>query len=473
MATGTGTHEHVFKLSTIANVAPKTYNRYGLCFPYNDTIDEMNVVFAALQTAVKRAISYTPILAGHVRPSTAGIIPQPGLSEVAVSFEDVCSFYPVFKRFQYDEFPYTYANLQRLGMPPGVFINSDFTPLPDTPDTKAPIFAVQCNFIPGGVVVAIYLHNSAADMASLQTIISHMSSDNLPIRQLTDDDVRRATVEQSRIRDRLSGSRGARPEITAQNPFTPDMELVEEITPTQQSVTPNLPTKSHILAFNLPLIQNVTDIVKDHLSQIHNIQHIHIDSCDVLLAILWKAIIRARRNTGTIEHLTASSLLLPLDIRNKIEPALDSSYIGNAELYALANSDVLRLMMPYEVNNIARHAAAITTGATQLDERSIRQSIADINMCLDFFSSTKAKGKEIADVVVSDWVDVRLERAHLGLGLGTPGWARKLGRAVEVGACTMHSPREEELEVTVELLEKTMEALRADTAFNAYLRCIV
>lgn len=139
---------------------------------------------------------------------------QRGQLEVRVTVDDVENIEPRLKTLGKGEFPHSYADLAIAGMPPMALIGDAFTPLadaPETPNAGSPVLVVQATFISGGVIVAIYLHHSVAGPAGLGSLMRCMSvsEEVLPSRgKMTIEELREEAVEQSRLRDRLSGSRG-------------------------------------------------------------------------------------------------------------------------------------------------------------------------------------------------------------------------------------------------------------------------
>lgn len=83
-----------------------------------------------------------------------------------------------------ESFPYTYEQLKRNGMPPSAFKNTMFVPedlanypgIPASGEGKvdfelsdAPAMRVQAYFIPGGLVLSMYMHHSVLDFSGVTT----------------------------------------------------------------------------------------------------------------------------------------------------------------------------------------------------------------------------------------------------------------------------------------------------------------
>ena len=112
------------------------------------------------------------------------------------------------------------------------------------------MFAVQANLIEGGVIVALYLHHSVADIHGMASIMRHMSisEDVLPARAHTVSTLQQDAQSQSQVRDRLSGSRGFK-ESLAEHPeynILPSNVTMPPLAPSQGS--------SRILSFDLDML---------------------------------------------------------------------------------------------------------------------------------------------------------------------------------------------------------------------------
>jgi len=90
------------------------------------------------------------------------------------------------KQIPFDErtFPYTYEQLRRDGMPSSafhaaMFVPDDFVEFPGIPEfgegqvdfkkSDAPAMRLQACFIPGGLVLSMYIHHSILDCSGVTT----------------------------------------------------------------------------------------------------------------------------------------------------------------------------------------------------------------------------------------------------------------------------------------------------------------
>lgn len=195
--------EHVYQLSSIDHSVVRTYVPYCLCFPCEKSRTE----FATnkLSIAVRRAVTHFPILAGTVGPARGSQDErQASCYEVSLTLNQLENFRPSVKELSETEFSHTWADLVTKEMPPMALISSFLTPLPEEPEAETlPAFAVQANFIPGGLIVSLFLHHSITDIFGI-TAVTRQMSDCLPSKRLTDQDLRENAWQYSRLRDRFS-----------------------------------------------------------------------------------------------------------------------------------------------------------------------------------------------------------------------------------------------------------------------------
>ena len=468
--------EQIVRLSSIDQSLARVYVRLALCYEYKNA----NVLALALNLtpAVKRTVAQFPILAGTVRPATDEGNGQEGRLEVAVTLDQVNSFKPKLKSAIGLQAK-SYDALSRERMPASDLINNLLVPLPDLPASSGdPAFAVQATLISGGLVVALYLHHSVGDFSTLRSIINHISSDSSS-RNLTPTDLKEYAHEQSNLRDRLSSSMGVRPE-PAQVSRLGNINIMA----TPQLMAPfNMAAPGNdccIFSFNLGLLSAVKAHVANRSSANSNQPPLQMSTFDVLAAILWKSITRARVNKVqlNIDESEAmqqtSTLHIPVGFRNKIEKPIDSTYFGNTVVQVSVTEPIHKLSMRLEPTNIEKTAQAIRRVTSTVDERHVQSTIANINESADI-SKVMIKGMVVAsDLAITSWVDLALKGSTLSLGLGEPAWARQISKSMDtfVG-CVVHNKREGEglWDVMVQLPHSTMCRLKEDPGFMGYVAC--
>lgn len=456
---------HIYRLSSIDQSLIRIYIRYCLCFPCNAT--DIEAVTTRLAVSVNRTVAHLPILAGTVQPIESN--DQSGRLEVKVRLDQINNFEAHVKHHGATAHLPSYQELSTIGMPPSELIREEFTPHADNPNPEgSPVFAIQANFIRGGLILVLYLHHSVADIHGLARIMRDMSSD-IPRRELTDGDLRADSLEQSRLRDRLSGSRGVKVDLAAQPEYN------EHITD-EENGAPDLQTLRGcccILGFNLNLIDGTKSLVNERSHPYHKESEIPISGYNCLVAILWEALIRASTQ-GPPDEQQTSTLITPVNVRHKIDPPLSDEFFGNAGVHACAKSAVLHLGMPYELTNLSHIARAIRTSTANITERDVRTAIAAINKREGTLENCIPTHNVDTTLVITSWADLPLDEAHLGLGLGKPQWGRKLGRTQSMYGCIVLPVKREEgtWEVTVHLSENAMARLLRDEGLMKFVKWV-
>ncbi|KAK5123345.1 hypothetical protein LTR85_002776 [Meristemomyces frigidus] len=459
--------QHVYRLSSLDQSLLRTYIRYCLCYPSQDA--EITEVTEKLLTAVKRTVTHIPILAGTVQSVDAD--GQRGRLEVCVTLDQVNSFQPAFKHHRANLQVPPYEELSAAEMPPMSLMGDVFTPLADLPDSQSsPAFAIQANFIRGGVIVALYLHHSVADIHGMAQVMRQLSSD-LPSRKLSDSDLRRDAMEQSRLRDRLSGSRGVRAEAAAHpeynQTFTDETSNVSHVQGRRGC--------SRVVGFDLTLVEATKDLINDKFhNHWYDGRSVHISGFDCIAAILWKATNRASWPHGAPHESQTSTLIIPVNIRNRVEPPLDVDFFGNAGVHASTHAAIVRLGMPLELTSVQHAASLIRTSTANVNEHYVRTAIAAINQREEVMENRIPSHRFDTSLVITSWADLPLHEAHLGLGLGKPEWGRKLGRNHSAYGCIVLPVKREKRvwEVTVQLTEDVMERLLKDEGFMKFVKWV-
>lgn len=171
-------------LTALDQNAVRVYTQALLIFPFPDHT-QADAATAALSAGLREALREFPFLAGTLSlsdPETGKLTltyPAP-----AADPERSCLFASKHVPFDTVDFPYTYEQLKSEGMPPRAFKGEIFRPddllkypgiapngegIVDFQRSDAPVMRVQANFIPGGLVLSIYVHHTVMDCAGINT----------------------------------------------------------------------------------------------------------------------------------------------------------------------------------------------------------------------------------------------------------------------------------------------------------------
>ncbi|GIZ40096.1 hypothetical protein CKM354_000345000 [Cercospora kikuchii] len=492
-----------YRLSTIDQSAARSYIRCCYCFPYRNGRAGADDVVSRLTDAMQRAVNRYPILAGSTsantedvdfvlpsltqplrretvsigarfapllqsrRESTGGNtfalldIREPGQQgdtdkgqsghlQVLVKVEGQ-AIRPIIKHLSKAHFRETYDELATSGMPASTLVGNNFTSLPDCPDPAAgesPVFAVQATFIEGGVFVTVFLHHAVADERGMSAIIRLMSSGH----EFASTDVRSDAVDQSRSRDRLSGSRGVKAKRFEETKYSRAQK------PSSNASAPRS-ASCQILAFNLRKIHQTTNLINERAVLSFDEPCKTIGPLECLVAILWKAITRSRSPRVRVEEKQTSTCRFPVDMRMRLDPVLGPDYFGNACVLAKATDRFIRLSLPFDVGTLSHTAQLVHDSISTTDETELRATIAAINNAPDVCGALDMGVNLNTDVVITNWSEMPMgTAATLGLGLGAPQFVREASRECMKAGCILLPPREDEemWEVAVQADGETM-----------------
>ncbi|KAM3419156.1 hypothetical protein BST61_g5100 [Cercospora zeina] len=378
---------------------------------------------------------------------------QSGHLEVLVKAEGL-AVHPIVKHLSKAEFLGTYDDLAARGMPASALVGSRITSLPDSPDPTAresPIFAVQATFVDGGVFVTVFLHHAVADERGVADIVRLMSSD----QAFASTDVSSDAVEQSRSRDRLSGSRGVKAKRSEETKYGR----------AQKPSSISRPCSCHILAFDLQKIRQTTDLINERAMMAPDEPCEPIEPLDCLVAILWKAMARGRNPRVKVEERQSSTCRVPVDMRMRLDPALGTGYLGNACLSAKATERFIRLSLPFDIGTLGHAAHLVHESMAETTETDLRGTIAAINTAPDVRGALDIGSRFGADVAIADWSVMPMgTAATLSLGLGAPQFVREAGKECVGSGCILLPPREEDemWEVAVQADDESMSRVIED-----------
>lgn len=353
----------------------------------------------------------------------------------------------------------------RLVLPQHLVCIKKLTSLqPDSEAISAPAFAVQANFITGGIIVSFYLHASVADVKGLAAVIRHMSisEEMLPGVQHTLQSLKNDALEQSRMRDRLSGSRGVKADLEEHPAY--DVGDKEPHAPPQGN--------SCILTFSMEMLDGTKDVVNERWQYINEEPGVNTSTFDCLVAVLWKAIARARLPTETTNPEQKSRIFVSIDMAKRLDPPLPEQFYGNSCLFSCIDLSLVKLTVPFEVGCLARTSRLISEGNRDKNDTKARSAIAIINEQEDVTELTHSNIDFSNDLVIADWAHLPVEEeSTLGLGLGPPAWAREVGRGQSAYGCVLLPPKKTEgvWEVLVQLTDDEMERLQNDAGLQPFL----
>lgn len=318
-------------LGPLDDIMPDIDNCILLCFSVIDTLHSRTAEI--LTQAYVRLLSENPMLGSRVMTSDSPDL-RPGKKTLRASNTrphlDIVDGYSTIGM--------SYQELKRMGMPRKFLPASLIVPSRDTEDPAARwSTSMRATFVPGGCFLAFNTSHILMDgtsilhfvrvMAAHATAISQNSPGQASCRfSTTATDI--ASINPPVVPGQYGSLKG--------NASSWHM-LGLDYRPKEMS--------SAVLAAKLAPVTPVTRLyhfdrtslskLKDHC--LHNgYEHERISTVDALTALLWRCVMRARAGSDR----DASSLMMPMDIRKMLTPAVSDEYLGNSVIYSITKSTV-------------------------------------------------------------------------------------------------------------------------------------
>ena len=469
--------DHIIHLSRVEQCMPRTYIR--VCLAYRTPGDtDISLVMQRLNGFTRKLVDSKPCLSGYVVP-----VPHKGgrvgLVEVRFTDADFLQYPEVqLRRLSHDEVPYTYDELNKLGMPPSILRPDLLSELPEGTDGDyAPVFRMQANAVTGGIIVSVYLHHCLSDGMGLGFLITG--------RMLEDDfafdghlDARSKATPNLSTRLEMFADKESAIRKTLSN-SDPNQSKERDLFWRSLSKSSDVKTKAPapgrgcVLAFSKAKLEGLHNVLTSQ------VQNSFISSMDPLHALLWVHMSMARKPSLKDLSIESSKLLIPVNLRGdkKFNEPLSRFYFGVAVDFAVARLPLSTFFAygPQDPIALSRAAVAIRTAIELVDESYTRQLIALVGMpdpdidVRDLMASNMDR-RDGADMYITSWWKLGLYNATLELGLGRPDWARKPW-SKDPGSCVVmpHDDREDCIEVLVQMTEPDMERLLRDEMFMSYV----
>ncbi|KAH6653216.1 hypothetical protein BKA67DRAFT_593205 [Truncatella angustata] len=149
--------------------SPRVYISVVLCFPLDNALCDDAV--GHLETSLERLGQERPLFAARLAADST----QPGHAHLIQSPEFRIPFEVSMKP---GAIPADYSQIRENGFPPGVFIKPCFSipGLIGTETDPLPVSRVQAFVIPGGLLLAVYLHHSLCDGDSLRIFLECLAA---------------------------------------------------------------------------------------------------------------------------------------------------------------------------------------------------------------------------------------------------------------------------------------------------------
>jgi hypothetical protein len=281
------------------------------------------------------------------------------------------------KQIPYDEqiFPYTYRQLRRDGMPSSafhahMFVPDDFVNFPGIPEfgegqvdftrSDAPAMRVQACFIPGGLVLSMYIHHTILDCSGVTTFWTAFSANVSKVsgmRELELDEIygilelsayaflvlsltsaapQSVAEQQSLLRQQLE-ARIPSPSRSLKNPvadcYCDGLYDYKKTLPSDTTCTQKL--------FVIPAarIRGYREQLRKHFPENNP-----PTMCNVLAALVWTHVTRARGDRLKKHGLEETNIGIATDLRRRQRPPETADYMGNMALFSKGTLQISDLL---------------------------------------------------------------------------------------------------------------------------------
>lgn len=138
------------------------------------------------------------------------------------------------------------------------------------------------------------------------------------------------------------------------------------------------------------------------------LEGIWISANDILCAVLWHAVVRARLGSRSAAEGECSILAVPVNVRRRMNPPLPPDYIGNAVIEAMTERPMTELSA-WSTSQLAETALAIRQAVSSVDDANIRALIELVDHVDDVHRIRRRGESSLGnDLTITSWLDMGL-----------------------------------------------------------------
>lgn len=391
----------------------KLYTQISCIYPLPDGSDRDKIVTTLRRGLDTLAVDF-PWLAGHVicegaSEGVTGILRVVPVAEIPLVVKDLTTdpSAPTMESLRSARFPM--AMLDENVIAPCLTLN-----FPDTSfglvDETGPVFAVQVNFLSGGLLITFVGQHNAMDITGQAAIIEWLSQacHGIP---LSPEIVSIGNMDKSKAVPLLDDSWELGAEL--------DEQIVKPSTSTSPSTTTNEPAPASWRYIDFSAASAQTLKSQATKSKDSNIEFISTD--DAISAFIWKCVSQAREHR--LGPDTISNFVRSLDARQCLR--LPDTYPGtltNMSYSKLQLQDLnqrslgsIASVLRNELDPAARDLAHDTRALVTMLQRSPDKTKFSIAATLD----------TSRDISLSSWAKINLYDVDFNLGVGNPEAVRR------------------------------------------------
>ncbi|KAI8934321.1 hypothetical protein NX059_009058 [Plenodomus lindquistii] len=366
-----------FHLSHLDQNVVRVYTQTLSIFPFPNQ-KETEAAIQALGAGLRLSLKRFPFLAGTLtladRETGRLTLEYP----VDISDEEMaCVFRSKQIPLHPTTFPHTYEQLKRKGMPPSafksaMFVPEDFSNYPGIPangegkvdfqKSDAPAMRIQAYFIPGGLVLSMYMHHSVLDFSGVTTFWQTFSANVSEVSGL------RTLEKNERFNPSSIADTQSKMRLAIDNaPSRPDNSLVADCYcdgtyEYRKTLPKETKCTQRLLVIPAARVRKYREQLRPHFPK-----DTPPTMCNVLAALVWTHVTRARAERLTKSNYTTTNVGIATDLRKRQQPPVPADYMGNMALFSRGTLNISDLTAEHRVTqstiiNVIRKIKATILG---------------------------------------------------------------------------------------------------------------
>ncbi|KAI4251009.1 MAG: hypothetical protein LQ352_005127 [Teloschistes flavicans] len=412
----------------------RTYTQILLCFP----IVKRSEVIDVLKKATAKLLELVPSLSGQVQNHKDGNVSSGTFRVVPYAHPDGSAL-----RIKLLDDWKSYNDLCDANVPASMLDGTVLAPMKGFPDhyTDAdvtPVFIVQANFIPGGLILCFSGMHNLMDGNGLGAVVKMFAI------------LFRGEAVPSELLESANFDRTQLPvSLKPGQSLLPHPEVAPKDKAMQEYSPPSTWSYFSISASNLESLK------AENIS--------HVTTNDILTAFVWQAMTRARFPSLPSDPAKGSLLLRAINGRRILDPPISSSYLGNIITCSFNKIPIERLIEA-PLSDIAQ---VIRKETNRINDNHIRSFATLIEKEPDRSKLVFGMDDPEADVLISSWATLPVWE-DFGMTLGRPDFVRRPTGGPWRGVCYMMPKRPDRgVDLLISLSEEEMERLREDEMVKA------
>jgi hypothetical protein len=386
-------------------------------------IENPSSAIPTLNLAVSRLMHLLPFLTGNITASTQ-LKGKENVLEVQPPTQEFLREYPMLKIKHHDQS--TAFATSGSYVKTGESNNESFIPFPShmAGESKSPIFRFQANIMSDGLILCFAFHHMAIDGIGVFNVAialatccrdSQAEIGSLPTSPLREQQSRQSILEIG------SGAKNTPPAEVDLGEYEWDLDSSSDVEePISKTIAIDASKVEQIKAQCQLLVEKNATSAKPSLT-----------SNAIATALLWFCWIRAKyhgSDAGEKPTNTDSRILTVVELRDRTEPRLPSTYIGNALLGVETSARVQEIapeitvdnksscvghLHPHEIEQISSLAISLQNSAASVNSQYVRNVISNI-VSSDNWASTPPP----AEMLISSLRPIKLYDIDFGPILG-------------------------------------------------------